>query len=344
MRTLTLFSGGGLFEAMLKDKLHLVGAVEYDAKIAAVYRQNHGDHIRVASVCDVDYREYGYVDYIHASPACKEYSQAKTNGAERGIDIETAQATARAIETLTPSYVTIENVRGYLDSEAYNIIIGKLRELGYYLDIAIVNAADWGVPQTRIRLIVRASRVRRPHALMPTHSKVPTMFTEEWQGWHGAIKDLLSSLPDDTFAPWQLARMPATLKETVLAFGLEQTVRDVTLRTANEPAPTVTANTSRRPSTTPRALLFNGDNAGRPITIRGDSEPSFTIRASQGKQAARAYTNGRIVRITPRCLARFQTVPDDYQLPPSNTLATTIIGNGVPSLLARQMVLSFIPV
>lgn len=55
LRGATLFSGGGGVEALLKARIDFVHAVEYDPAIAAVYRQNHGDHIQVARVEDVDY-------------------------------------------------------------------------------------------------------------------------------------------------------------------------------------------------------------------------------------------------------------------------------------------------
>jgi site-specific DNA-cytosine methylase len=41
--------------------------------------------------------------------------------------------------------------------------------------------------------------------------------------------------------------------------------------------------------------------------------------------------------MTPRALARFQSVPDDYTLPDANGLACEIIGNGVPPLLAKAI-------
>lgn len=92
MRGATLFSGGGGVEARLKERIDFVYAVEYDPAIAAVYRQNHGDHVLVASVCDVDYSLWGQLDYLHASPVCKEFSQAKTGGMEGENDITTALA------------------------------------------------------------------------------------------------------------------------------------------------------------------------------------------------------------------------------------------------------------
>jgi site-specific DNA-cytosine methylase len=48
------------------------------------------------------------------------------------------------------------------------------------------------------------------------------------------------------------------------------------------------------------------------------------------------------VKMTPRALARFQSVPDSYQLPESRALASRVIGNGVPWLLAQRVTESLI--
>ena len=50
-------------------------------------------------------------------------------------------------------------------------------------------------------------------------------------------------------------------------------------------------------------------------------------------------TQGRVVKMTPRALVRFQSFPDSYALPEKNSLAVTIIGNAVPPLLMREVVL-----
>jgi DNA (cytosine-5)-methyltransferase 1 len=89
-----------------------------------------------------------------------------------------------------------------------------------------------------------------------------------------------------------------------------------------------------------RAFIVDGqaNDNGETITIRGDEEPFFVASASQAKRPVRAYTSGRVVRMTPRCLARFQSVPDTYILPEKASLACTVIGNGVPCLMAEVLI------
>ena len=159
----TYFSGGGLVEEGLKGIIDPVVAVEYDEKISGVYRNNFGQHIVTADVRDVDPKELvkqidGEVEYFHASPVCKNYSQAKSNHAEVELDKETAASTAEFINAVKPKVVTIENVKGYKDSEAMKIITDALDANGYTWDADVYNAADYGGYTNRERLIVRAVR------------------------------------------------------------------------------------------------------------------------------------------------------------------------------------------
>lgn len=175
-----MFSGGGGVEALLKQRINFVHAVEYDPAIAAVYRANHGDHIQVADVCDVDYTLWGALDYLHASPVCKEFSQAKTGGVEGDTDINTALAVVRCLEDTQPRVFTLENVGAYQHSKSFKLICRALDLAGYMWHAEVLNSADFGVPQTRRRLILRAVK----DALLPGLAA-----PDPWVGWYAATKD-----------------------------------------------------------------------------------------------------------------------------------------------------------
>jgi len=49
-------------------------------------------------------------------------------------------------------------------------------------------------------------------------------------------------------------------------------------------------------------------------------------------------SQGRVVSMTPRALARFQSVSDWYVLPDKKSLATKIIGNGVSCLMFQKLI------
>jgi site-specific DNA-cytosine methylase len=58
-------------------------------------------------------------------------------------------------------------------------------------------------------------------------------------------------------------------------------------------------------------------------------------------EAKACLNQGHVVSMTTRALARFQSLPDSYRLPENKSLACTIIGNGVPSLMGLRIFESF---
>lgn len=362
----TLFSGGGLADVGLKRAgLTPLWAVEYDPAIAAVYAANHGPHVITADVRAVDFATLPAPDLLWASPPCPSFSVAKTGRGETATDLEIADAVVRAIETLRPAAFILENVRGYADSQSYRRIRAALDRLDYWSDAEVVNSADMGTPQTRERLILRA----RVGGWMQAHRPWPA--PRPWVGWYAAIADLIPTLPDSAFAPWQLARLPAEIRESLLvgAGGYENTV--VQAR-HGEPSFTVTANSNQTSQL--RAFIVDGqptDHGGRVAVPHGDA-PMLTVHAQMG---ALLVTNlkhtindatvrrrvvdpaptvtasamdrpnwtdrailppGRVVALTPRCLARFQGLPDTYWLPDKKSLACRVIGNGVAVEVAYE--------
>lgn len=361
---ISLFSGGGLADAGLIAAGFLpIGAVEYCARIAEVYATNFGDHVRCESVMDTDFGTFDRPDLLWASPECKEFSQAKSGGSEGPVQRAQAEAICRALTTLTPATFVLENVIGYGRSKSLARILDTLVGLGYWPEVSHVNAADFGVPQTRRRLIVRAVR----GGLVP-HLPPPVA----WVGWYAAIEDLLPTLPESRFAPWQLARLPEWLGDSVLVHPTE-TRSDGTVgaiapaftvtgthgvprafligggntqlaqvdskhRDAAAPAFTVAGNESA--TTNQRAFLMRSTNTGQEWGkgYHDEADPALTITAQMGGMPPRAWLDqGRVVAMNARALARFQSCPDSYILPDNRALACQIIGNGVPSLLAQRI-------
>lgn len=339
MKVYSLFSGGGGFDL----GAHAAGCTtlgfELEDKIASVARLNKLD-VMTADVRHVDWSACAGPDYLHASPPCTNASQANQDAGETPLDMELARAVCAALLTWRPPAFSLENVYGYRNFEAFKLIVQTLRSLGYHVGYWHLNAADYGVPQTRQRLILLASRVGRVRVPEPTHAETRTSSQgmlagmdpyrlPAWNGWYDAIADLVPTLPTTDFADWQWAKLPAELTSMLVAGGGQSEYR-----AAHEPAMTVVNGSYRN-----RAFVVDGkaNSYGDSVTVRHGHTPYFTVPASAGQQAARASVLGRIVRITDECLARFQTFPNDYQLPTSKALATRIIGNAVPCELARHM-------
>lgn len=282
----TLFQGGGGADLGLSAAgLQHAWGVEYDPAIAAVAEANGFAPI-VADVRSVDYAALPLVDWLHASPVCTRASNANPGAEESADDVEMAQAVVRALEAQQPQVFSLENVWMYRTFESFKRICAVLGDLGYMWDFEHVNAADFGVPQTRKRLILRAARGLLPPLPPPVR----------WVGWYAAIADLIPTLPESKLAPWQLARLPGDIRPPV---------------------------------------LFDGDNSNS-FTFSAADSPVFTMRSGRVSKH-RAMLGARVVSMTPRALARFQSFPDSYILPERRTLAAKIIGNAVPRLLMQRI-------
>lgn len=299
----TYFSGGGLVEEGLKGIIDPVVAVEYDEKISGVYRNNFGQHIVTADVRDVDPKELvkqidGEVEYFHASPVCKNYSQAKSNHAEVEFDKETAASTAEFINAVKPKVVTIENVKGYKDSDAMKTITDALDANGYTWDADVYNAADYGGYTNRERLIVRAVREGK----LPAKPKKMA----HKRGWYEAVADIIPTLTEkkNGVAPWMDIRLKAD--------GIDW---------RNIDKPLYVMGSAYADGKVPHAFA---------------DELLPTLRTKSGDVIV--MPDGKVYRAMGRVLARVSGVSDDYKMPFSESLSHTIIGNGIPTQLTEHVI------
>lgn len=321
----SLFSGaGGVDAGAIAAGLEPIFGVEYDPRIAEVARANLPHEITVADILTLDPKRFERPDILHASPPCPSFSIARNAHDRKGEtahDIAMSEKVAEFVRVLEPQVFTLENVTAYARSKSWQAIESTLLELGYWLHVAFVDAADFGVPQHRRRMIVRAMR---GEMVPPLPTKVPHV------GWYEAIEDLLPDLPESEFAPWQLERLErmGVLPES---FIIGQGTYSAPIA-PSEPMDTITANINQASM---RALLFQQHLKCKGID---EASPVGTITASTNQAYTRALLqSGRVVRISTLALARFQSFPDSFILPDTNTLACRVIGNAVPPRLMQRI-------
>lgn len=340
MKTIaSLFSGGGGVEVgAIAADLKPIWGIENDPQIASVYTANVGHQPLVKSVDEVSPFQLERPDVLWASPPCQAYSYARSNSLPPRFDADIGLAIIPFLEILQPQVFILENVEAYRKALPFYAIVDTLHRLGYCPQWSILNAADFGVPQTRRRLILRAVK----GGFVP-----PLPAVQKWCGWYDAIADLIPALPESQFAPWQLKRLPDLLETSLVES--RNTIRDGTVRISNSPSPCVLATSMDRPVTTPKAFIVDCQSNGthssdgnRGLTVRQFGEPVFTVTATASSKPARAWLErGRVVAMTTRAIARFQSFPDNYQLPESRTLACRVVGNAVPPLIAQRLLESF---
>jgi DNA (cytosine-5)-methyltransferase 1 len=332
----TLFSGGGGFDiGAIAAGLEHGWGLEYAPKIAELYQANIG-RVYVQDILESNPLKFDPIDWLHASPVCKAFSAANAKAGETQWDIDCGLKVAEFIRVLQPKYFSLENVQAYQRAKAFHIIVNELHKQGYWTQWEVLNAADFGVPQSRRRLILRAVK----GGFLP-----PLPPKEQHKGWYGANSDLVHDLPDSKLADWQIERLPEAITEHLSGHQLidtNDTIRNCTVKGANEPSFTLRASVTRRPSTTPQAILIEntGARSGRILT-RTEEQPAWTIRAmghDNHWHRMNALFDSRVVTLSIHCLARLQSFPDNYQWSGHKATDGTAIGNSVPPLMAEKIV------
>ncbi|MER5703490.1 DNA cytosine methyltransferase [Micromonospora sp. NPDC002296] len=343
---LDLYAGaGGWDEAARQLGLTTVGLeIWHDACVTAVRAGHPRIRCDIATYPTAPFT--GRVTGLIASPPCQAWSMAGKRTGEQDKPRVHALVNAYAagsnepgdgwadprshhaaqpvrwIRDLRPDWVCLEQVPPVLD--LWRHIGDVLRGWGYSVWVGVLNAADYGVPQTRQRAILIASRVR-PAAMPPsTHEQRP---------------------PDNALfgarRPWvSMAEALGWDTDTtaVSNYGTSGDPANRGIRTSGQPAATITSKAGR-------TKLVNGaqDNA----TVRGLDEPAGTIYCSRpgnlrwaiGRADLCQWTNGddtRRVAVTEAAI--LQSFPADYPWHGTKTNQFLQVGNAVPPGLAAAVI------
>jgi DNA (cytosine-5)-methyltransferase 1 len=320
--------GGGASLGAIAAGLTPVFAIEHDADIAACYRRNVGDHVIVGDVATVNIAALPRVDVLWGSFPCQDSSVARSKKLAPRSDGNLALCVLDYARILRPAVIVMENVPPWRRTPVYRQVMSGLSALGYFVDGQLVDASRFGVPQTRRRCIVRAVLGGLVPALPAPSARI---------GWYAALKDLLPGLPESRFAPWQLKRLGPLFQNALVEQG--NAGRESTIVPAAEPSVTVQAWHGGRPAHMPRAFIVHNQisqSTDAPM-VREADDPSLIVTTNSGGRVRAWLTQGRVVALTPRCLARLQTFPDSYELPSNKALAGRIVGNAVPPELGRRI-------
>lgn len=249
---------------------------------------------------------------------------------------------------LRPEWICLEEVPDVLP--LFRQYAAILRGWGYSVWVGILNAADYGVPQTRRRAILIASRVRPVTAPPPTHTQHPggdDLFGESLPGWVSMAEalGLAAGQVVNTRGNRKTAggnEFPADgpswcLTEKTRSWALRNGNQpNAAIRGSNEPAPTMAfGNNSARVEW----VLRSGQSvAGQGRAERHENEPAVTMtsRADLCSWVSRVSA-AEAIRITQAEAAVLQTFPASYPWQGAKTKQFEQIGNAVPPLLAAHV-------
>lgn len=317
----------------------------------------------VRTVCYNDYS--GSIQLVAGGPPCQPFS---LGGKHKAYDDKRDMfpEAVRAIREIHPEAFIFENVRGLLRKSFqsyFNYILLQLEHpeiskpadatwqehlavlerhhtsrhdqgLSYHVVFRLLNAADYGIPQMRQRVIIvgfRSDYDAHWSFPAPTHSQ-DALFYSKW-----IVKDYWEKhhilMPKDTpLSDLKLRDVQRNVEERIVPSNPWQTVRD-----ALYGLPNPQINSSESPyhnhDFRPGAKVYAG-HSGSLL-----DEPSKTIKAGAhgvpGGENMIVLDDGSVRYYTVRESARIQTFPDEYVFSSSWTESMRQIGNAVPVKLAH---------
>jgi DNA (cytosine-5)-methyltransferase 1 len=107
-------------------------------------------------------RRVGRIDLILSSPECTNHSPARGNRPANEESKNTAFQVIRFAEAFNPRWIVVENVVSMRRWSRFPEFKSQLQECGYNVTEQVLNAADFGVPQSRRRLFLLCDRKRKP--------------------------------------------------------------------------------------------------------------------------------------------------------------------------------------
>lgn len=201
MRILSLFSGaGGLDLGLIRAGNKVIWANDIDKDAVATYRQNIGDHIICGDIKNIDIDSLPTPQVVVGGFPCQGFSLANRM---RTLEDERNQLYRFFYDTIRikhPLFFIAENVKGILslgNGEAIKQILADFGAAGYYTEKHLVNMADYGVPQTRQRVIIIGQRKDLGEKMLfhfpqPSYDKNALDGRKKWV----TIQEAIGHLPD----------------------------------------------------------------------------------------------------------------------------------------------------
>ena len=316
LKVISLFSGAGgkdlgvlggfsIFGQYYgKNNFEIVYANDIEGHACKTYNHNFKHKSHHGDIRDVNVKELPKAEIVIGGFPCQDFSVA---GNRKGFDSDRGLLylqMKRVIDEVKPYIFVAENVEGLTNlngDETLEKIKDDLRSGGYIVEHNLLNASDFGVPQSRKRVFIIGFRkdfidnINIPYPIQ-THGDGRM---RPWMTSKEAIDELWDELDKGRFANH-------TSKDYSKAKFYEGKKMQGNVRIdANRPSPTIRSE-------------HHGNIEGHYRTLNGEETSDVT----------------QWRRLSIREVARLQTFPDDFFFPVSASSAYKEIGNAVPPVLA----------
>ena len=347
----SLFSGGGGLDlGFMNAGYDVIWAIDNNQNAVNTYKENIGSHIKCADITKEDVAHIPKADVVIGGPPCQSFSLA----GNRHVEDARGQLVWRYIDIIKhvkPKAFVFENVTGLLsakNSEKESIVelLKKaFQDIGYTVEMNVMNAAEYGIPQKRKRVIIVGLQGNKKFEFpKPTHGDYKSGLKP-----FVTVRDALGDLPKAT-----------NDENGSVAYGNEPQ-NDYQKRMRSSGETTVSEHFMPKLSELDRYIISHVKPGGNYMDIPKDvnskrikrlqrdgghttcygrmlpSEPSYTINTYFNRPNVGCnihYSEDRL--ITVREALRLQSFPDDYKIVSSSKQGRNlIVGNAVPPMLAE---------
>ena len=216
MKVVSLFSGaGGLDLGFVNAGHKIIWANDVYEDAVNTYKKNLGEHIICEDICNISSDEIPNCDIVIGGFPCQGFSVANTKrhiGDERN---ELYKQLVRVITAKKPKFFLAENVKGLMNlakGEVFKMILNDFSNMGYKVSYKLLNAADYGVPQTRLRVIIVGVRndINWEYTFpYPTNTQGGSTTLPDWVSVSKALSDIPNpdtpnNLPNHTYSKYKL--------------------------------------------------------------------------------------------------------------------------------------------
>lgn len=354
LQALSMFSGGGIAETYFEDVgIHVAVANELLPERASFYKHIYPNTNMVCGDIEnndifekvMHMAQKSKITFLLATPPCQGMSTLGKRKYDSDKRNSLIQYVIKAIQRLSPNYVMIENVPKFLDllydingttyfsdtaisEKPYHIVdlLKKLFANQYIIDMKILNAMNYGVPQSRPRVIIKLYKkglswswpTEENHivTLREAIGKLPSLEAGEYSNikWHHALKhnnrqvEALRHTPEGKSAMKNEIYYPKKADGSKVR-GFHNTYNRMRW---DEPAPARTTNNH----------LMSGHNNVHPGRLLPDG----------------TWSDARV--LTLRELVIVSSLPENWNIPEDfpETKIRIIIGEAIPPLLSKKIV------
>lgn len=202
-KVVSLFSGaGGMDLGFIQAGFQIIWANDFFKEAIETYKKNIGNHIVYGDITMIDSNDIpDDADVIIGGFPCQGFSIANTKRNMEDQRNFLYKEMLRIIRDKKPKMFVAENVKGLLSMEngkVFEMIKNDFKNLGYNVESKLLNAAEYGVPQQRERVIIIGNRInnsisfpQKTHYIDQINKKqglLPAVTTEQTIGWLSNIR------------------------------------------------------------------------------------------------------------------------------------------------------------